>query len=305
MHIAILGATGCVGRNLVNKLIKSTEHDVIASYRSDKRVYKDLKNPRIEWRKVDIQDSVSAQNFLHGADVLVYLVHSLASPTFESLDEELAHQAASAAYKVGIKKIIYLSGIIPKHQVLSPHLKSRMFTGVALASHSIPVGEVRASILLATCSTSYRIVYYLSKRLPVMITPRWLNSMCAPISLDDAVDAIVALITRDINRHEIFEIGSETLRYRDLLALCGRSVHGYDNAIFTVPLFAISLSVLWIGLVTGVSKNVAKALAESLINDTIYSHNSFKQLTGKDPIPLEQVLHELAKKMKKKDKDQT
>lgn len=299
MRIAILGATGCVGTNLVNKLAKSTEHEIIAAYRSERSIKKGLKNPRIEWRKVDLQDPVSAKNFLRGADVLVYLVHSLGSSTFEKFDVELANKAASAAQEAGIKKIIYLSGIIPKHQVLSPHLKSRMFTGQALASHGIPVGEVRASILLGTCSASYRIVYFLAKRLPLMITPRWLNSLCAPIAIEDAVDAIVALITRDVKGHEIFEIGSEILHYRDLLALCGRSIYGYRNVIVPVPLFAISLFSMWIEFITGVSNNIAKSLAESLINDTIYTHNRFKELTGRDPIPVEQVLQELARKMAK------
>lgn len=83
-----------------------------------------------------------------------------------------------------------------------------------------PVGEVRASILLATCSASYLIVYYLAKRLPVMITPLWLNSLCAPIALEDAVDFIERLLLKSIKGHEIFEIGSDIIRYRDLLALC-------------------------------------------------------------------------------------
>ncbi len=298
MRIAILGATGCVGYHLINKLIKSTEHEVVASYRSEKKLSRNLKNPRIQWVKADLSDPISVQDFLQQGEVLVYLVHSLESPQFESLDVQLAKETASAAKKAGTKKVIYLSGIIPRRQVLSPHLKSRMFTGVALASQGVPVAEVRASILLGTCSASYQIVYFLAKRLPVMVTPRWLNSLCAPIALEDAVDALIALLTRDIKNHEIFEIGADILRYRDLLTLCGKAIYGYKNIIVPVPLFAISLSAWWIELITGVPNNTATALAESLINDTVYSHNSFKELTGKDPMAVEQVLKELAEKMR-------
>lgn len=300
MCIAILGATGCVGQCLVNKLIKSTRHEVIASYRSEGSINKGLRIPRVDWRNVDLQDSFSVQKFLSGAEVLVYLVHSLGSSKFESLDVELAKHTADVAKKTGIIKIIYLSGIIPRQQTLSPHLRSRMLNGEALASSGIPVAEVRASILLGTCSASYRIVYFLAKRLPIMITPRWLNSLCAPIAIEDAVDTIVALVTWDISGHKIFEIGSDVLRYRDLLALCGESIRGYRNIIVPVPFFAISLSSLWIELITGVSNSVARALAESLINDTVYSHNSFKELTGKDPAPVDKALCELAQKMKER-----
>jgi len=175
-----------------------------------------------------------------------------------------------------------------------------MQTGLALASQGIPVAEVRASILLETCSASYLIVYYLAKRLPVMITPQWLNSLCAPIALGDAAACIAALVSRDIKGHEIFEIGSDIVRYRDLLSLCGKSMRGVRNFIIPVPMFAVHLSALWIQLITGIPNTVGAALAEGLKTNTIPSNNRFKEVTGRDSIPLEDVLKELAEKMKGK-----
>ncbi|MCF6147115.1 MAG: NAD(P)H-binding protein [Candidatus Kuenenia sp.] len=299
MQVAILGATGCVGRNLIKKLITSNEHDIIASCRYENKIDKSLISQRLEWRTVNLEYSESIKEFLQGAEVLVYLVHSLQSSGFESLDKMYAHKVGEVVCKADIKKIIYMSGIIPRHEKLSHHLKSRMETGEALASHGISVGEVRASILLGTCSASYRMIYYLAKRLPLMITPKWLNSLCAPIALDDAVEALEALINREIEGHEIFEIGSDIMRYCDLLSLCGKSTHGYENAIFTVPFFAISLSSLWIEFITGVPNSIARTLAESLVNDSVYSNNRFKEITGHDPKPVKDVLKECAEQMKK------
>lgn len=299
MKIAILGATGCVGRTLIKKLITSKEHDIIASCRSESKIDKSLDSPRLVWRTINMEDSESIRDFLRGAEVLVYLVHSLKSPRFEFLDKMYAHKVGEAARKTEVKKIIYMSGIIPGHEKLSHHLKSRKETGEALAAHGISVGEARASILLGTCSASYRIVYYLAKRLPIMLTPKWLNSLCAPIALDDAVEVLEALIKRDIKGHEIFEIGSDIMRYRDLLSICGKTTHGYANTIFTVPFFAISLSSLWIEFITGVPTSIARALAESLANDSVYSHNRFKEITGHEPKPVKDVLKECAEQMKK------
>jgi uncharacterized protein YbjT (DUF2867 family) len=251
---------------------------------------------------VDLNDALSTENFLRGADVLIYLIHSLGAKNFEQLDIQFAHSAGLAAQHVGIRKIIYLGGIIPGSQQVSPHLKSRMKTGEALASYGIPVGEVRASILLATCSSSYLIVYYLAKRLPVMITPRWLNSLCAPIALEDAVSVLDKLVSRPINGHEIFEIGSDVVRYHDLLALCGKSVRGFKNIIIPVPLFAIYMSALWIQLITGVPNSIGIALAEGLRSDTVPTNNRFQEINGRDPIPLEAVLKRLAEEMKVKRK---
>ena len=193
-----------------------------------------------------------------------------------------------------------MGGIIPDSRNASPHLLSRMKTGQALASYGIPVGEARASILLATCSMSYLIIYFLAKRLPVMITPKWLNSFCAPIALEDAASVIAALISQDIKGHEIFEIGSEIIRYGDLLSLCGKAIRGVKNLVIPLPFFATHLSALWIQLMTGVPNSVGVALAEGLKSDTIPSKNRFREVTGRDPIPLQSVLKQLAEEMRKK-----
>ena len=299
-NIAILGAPGCVGKHLIRKLLETPGFSIVASCRTENEIPQDLQNDRLTWNKVNLLDPSSARKFLDGADILIYLIHSLGAKNFEELDIKLANAAGDAAQEAGVKKIIYLGGIVPKDQQASPHLKSRMQTGLALAAHGIPVAEVRASILLETCSASYLIVYYLAKRLPVMITPQWLNSLCAPIALGDAAACIAALVSRDIKGHEIFEIGSDIVRYRDLIALCGKSMRGFRNAIIPVPMFAVHLSALWIQLITGIPNSVGAALAEGLKTNTIPSNNRFKEVTGRDPIPLEEVLKELAEKMRGK-----
>ena len=301
MKIAVLGASGCVGQNFIKRLLDSSENEIIAAY-SKREKTEVLQHDRLTWRQVNLLDTSSAENFLHGAETLVYLIHSLAAKNFAELDIKLSNAAGLAAQQVGVGKILYLGGIIPEGQKLSPHLESRMKTGQALASYGIPVGEVRASVLLAICSLSYLMVYYLAKRLPLMITPRWLSSMCAPIALEDAVSVLERLISRPVNGHEIFEIGSDVVRYRDLLALCGKSIRGFKNIIIPVPLLTIRASSRWIGLLTGVPSNIGMALAEGLRNDTIPSHNRFREITGRDPVPLESLLYRLAEEMRRKGK---
>ncbi len=299
MNIAILGAPGCLGKNLIKKLLEDQSNNITGSYISEKEIPKDFPLDRLRWKQVNLLDSASAEEFLSGCDILIYLIHSLTAKNFQELDILLANAAGIAAVKTGVKKIIYMGGIVPANQKASPHLKSRAETGQELASHGIPVAEVRASILLETCSASYLIVYRLAEKLPVMITPKWLNSLCAPIALEDAVLFVSSLIQKDILGHEIFEIGSDIVRYRDLLALCGKSIRGARNIIIPVPFFSIRLSSLWIQLITGIPNSVGTALAEGLKTNTIPSNNRFKEVTGRDPIQLKTVLDSLAKKMQK------
>jgi uncharacterized protein YbjT (DUF2867 family) len=302
MNIAILGAPGCVGRTIIKRLLDSSQHKIIASYRIEEEIPKDIQNERLIWKQVDLLNPSSAENFLQGSEVLIYLIHSLGATNFEQLDVRLANAAGNAVRQAGLKKILYLGGIVPDSRNVSPHLLSRKKTGQALASYGIPVGEVRASILLATCSMSYLIVYFLAKRLPIMITPRCLNSLCAPVALEDTASFLAALVTRDIKDHEIFEIGSDIIRYRDLLSLCGKAIRGVRNLIIPVPLFAVRLSAFWIQLITGGPNNVGVALAEGLKSDTIPSKNRFREVTGRDPIPVQSVLKQLAEEMQKKTK---
>lgn len=299
MNIAVLGAPGCLGRNLVKKLLENHENIITGSFMSENEIPKDIPLERLTWKQVDLLNSISTEQFLDGCETLIYLIHSLHADNFEQLDIQLANAAGTAAAKKGVKKIIYMGGIVPANQKASPHLTSRAETGKALATHGIPVAEIRASILLETCSASYLIVYYLSKKLPFMITPKWINSLCAPIALDDAAIFISTLINREIKGHEIFEIGSDIVRYRDLLALCGKSIRGISNIIIPLPFFPIWMSSIWIGLITGVPNQVGIALAEGLRTNTIPSNNRFKEITGREPIPIETVLDELAEKMKK------
>ncbi len=298
MNVSILGAPGCVGTNLIRSLLEKKELIITGSYRLEEEIPDSIKDKRLLWKKVDLFSQKSTESFMENADILIYLIHSLGAKDFETLDIKLASAAGNAAKKMGVKKIIYLGGIVPENENASPHLTSRMKTGQTLASYGVPLAEVRASILLETCSASYQIIYYLAKRLPIMITPKWLNSYCAPIALKDAVSFISFLIEKDIHGHEIFEIGSDIIRYKDLLSLCGKSIRGFGNIIIPLPLFAIKLSALWIELITGVKNTVAIALAEGLRTNTIPSRNRFKEITGRDPITVESVLNELAEKMK-------
>jgi uncharacterized protein YbjT (DUF2867 family) len=300
MNIAILGAPGCVGRNLIIKLLDSPEYSITASYRIPEEIPNTLRNDRITWKQVNLLDASSAEDFLRDTDLLIYLIHSLETKKFALTDEQLAHDAGKAAQRAGVKKILFLGGIVPEGKNVSPHLKSRMQTGKALASYGIPVGEVRASILLGTCSVSYLIVYLLAKRLPIMIAPKSLNSLCAPISLHDAIDFLKALIDRPVIGHEIFEIGSDIVRYRDLLELSGQSIRGFKNVIIPFPLLPIWLSAPWIHLITRMPDTVGRALAEGLRNNTIPAKNRFKEITGRNPLPVDSVLKELAEEMRKK-----
>jgi len=303
MNIAIIGARGCVGSALVKKLITTTGHTIIASYRPEEGV--GVAHERVVWRLVDLGSDegterfLSAQNSIGPADVLVYLVHSLDDRKFEAMDRAFADRTGRMARKVGVKQIIYLGGIIPKKELLSQHLRSRQETGKRLGAHGVPLAEVRASILLGPCSVSYRMVYWLSRRFPVVIMPRWSTTKCSPIALEDAVAMVAALIERRSDGHEIFEIGSETMGYDELIMRSGAVVHGRQSRVIYVGWFPLAIIAWVVQTISGVPRHIAAALMGSLKNDSMIERNRFIEVVGRAPRPVDETLRELAQVMAK------
>ena len=301
MNIAIIGARGCVGSALVEKLIATTDHKVIASYRPEEGI--GVAHERVSWRLVDLHTDKGTEGFLSTqeakdhVDVLIYLVHSLGDKKFEAMDREFADRVGRTAKKIGVRQMIYLGGIIPKKESLSKHLRSRQETGERLGAYGVPLAEVRASILLGSCSVSYQMVYWLSRRFPVVIMPQWSTTKCSPIALEDAVDMLTALIERKTNGHEIFEIGSETMGYDELLMRNGATLHGKPNKVIRMRWFPLSVAACMVQLASGVPRHIAAALMGSLKNDSMINTNRFTEVVGREPRPIDETLRELAQKM--------
>lgn len=295
MNIAIIGARGCVGSALIEKLLTTTDHRIIASYRNEEGI--GTEHERIVWRLIDLYADKETEKFLEGADQVVYLVHSLDDKKFAALDREFADRVGKMASRMGVRQIIYLGGIIPKKERLSAHLRSRQETGKRLGAHGIPLAEVRASILLGMCSVSYRMVYWLSKKFPVIVMPRWSTTKCSPIALDDAVAMLMALIKRKINGHEIFEMGSETMGYDELILRSGAIIHGKRNRLIRMRWFPLPLMAYFVEMASGVPRHIAEALMGSLKNDSMIEQNRFFEIVGRNPRPVDETLKELAQKM--------
>ena len=122
-------------------------------------------------------DAASLARNLAGCDAAFYLVHSMTSAGAEyaNKDRQLALQFASAAREAGVGRIIYLGGLGETGADLSEHLSSRREVEEALASSGVPVTVLRAAMIIGSGSASFEILRYLVERLPVMITPKWVQ----------------------------------------------------------------------------------------------------------------------------------
>jgi uncharacterized protein YbjT (DUF2867 family) len=201
-------------------------------------------------------------------------------PGFEERDRQAATNLALAAEAAGVERIVYLGGLGDPDDALSHHLASRQETGRYLARHQPSVIEFRAGIVIGAGSVSYRMLGDLVKRLPVMITPRWVATRAQPIGIDDVVSYLVAAASvRCDEHHKVVEIGgAEIWSYRDLMRRYA-SLHGRrPPVIISVPVLTPWLSSLWCGLVTSVPTSVARPLIDGLRNEVVIRDGSARDL---------------------------
>lgn len=222
----------------------------------------------------DVLEADSLGPALEGVESAYYMVHSMGSGTdFEEQDRTAARNFGTAARRAGVRRIIYLGGL-GHGRDLSPHLRSRQEVGEVLRESGVPVLELRASIVIGSGSLSFEMIRALVERLPVMITPRWVEVEAQPIAVDDLLDYLVASLEVPLTESRVFEIGgADRVTYGDLMREYARQ-RGLRRAMIRVPVLTPWLSSLWLGLVTPLYARVGRKLAESIKHPTVVSDPS-------------------------------
>jgi uncharacterized protein YbjT (DUF2867 family)/tryptophan-rich sensory protein len=281
--VLLAGATGYVG----GRLLKRVE-SLRARVRCLARRPEFLRNrvqPTTEVVAGAVLDPPSLAAALQGVDTAFYLVHAMGSTgSFEEEDRRAAHNFGAAARAAGVRRIIYLGGLGDERAQLSPHLRSRHEVGTILRSSGVQVIEFRASIILGSGSLSFEMIRTLVERLPVMITPRWVNVPAQPIAIDDVLRYLLTALDHPIHESRIYEIGGpDRVTYRDLLKEYARQ-QGLRRLIIPVPVLTLRLSSLWLGLVTPLYARVGRALIESIRHPTIVRDDAAQREFTVEPV---------------------
>ena len=223
---------------------------------------------------------------LRDQEIAYYLVHSLASPDFAKRDRIGARNFAQAADKCGVTQVIYLGGLGDESQDLSEHLRSRREVETILMD-SVPTTALRAGIIIGEGSISWEILRQLVVRLPVMITPRWVETRTQPIALSDALFNLMGSLGRQEMVGQFYEIGGpEPLTYRRMMMTVGRLV-GYRRVILPVPLLSPRLSSHWLRFITDVDLMTARALVDSMCNEVVVHDHRINDILDHEPMSFE------------------
>jgi uncharacterized protein YbjT (DUF2867 family) len=261
MRVAVIGASGTIGRPLVEAL--SQTHEVVGVARRPPR------DNEVNWIAADATDAVAICSALEGIDVVYHLVHSLGSADFEERDRAAATVVAEAAAKVGARQIVYLGGLGEGASELSPHLRSRAETADILAGGAVPLTTLRAAMIVGPGSVAFETILALVERLPVMVCPRWVSVETQPVALADVLTALAGVCSEPAAFGETFDLGGpEVMTYRTMLERTAR-LRGRHPILIEVPFLTPRLSSLWLHLVTPANVSVARPLVEGLRIPTV------------------------------------
>ena len=275
--ILITGATGFIGSKLIQKFSEK-------GYTITGMSRQEMDNKAgIKYVKADVFNPEELEKAMEGIEVAYYLLHSMEGDSkhwkeFASREKIQAQNFLSAATKAGIKRIIYLGGLVNESLDLSPHMKSRKEVGEILSSGSIPVTELRASLIIGSQGGSYAMLRYLVERLRIMVCPSWVKSLAQPIAVDDVVDYLIGCLETSETTGKIFDIGGpEKLTYQEMM----RQYAAYLNKnlfVVEIPFLTTRLSSYWVDLITPVKASLARPLIDSLVHDTVVKDDSITKL---------------------------
>ncbi len=219
---------------------------------------------------------------LVGIDVAFYLIHSMgADKDFKSLDRTSAENFRDACIAAGVNKIIYLGGLGVK-ETASKHLLSRIETGEILSARPDDITTIwfRAGVIIGSGSASFEIIRNLAQKLPVMVTPRWVNTKTQPIAVDDVLSYLEESVSLENTGNTVVDIGADIMSFREMMIAAGR-VMGLKRFIIPVPILSPRFSSYWLVFITTVPFKMAAVLVDGLKSETVQQNDNAAHLFPK------------------------
>lgn len=293
-RVAVVGATGYVGGRLA-PLLLDDGWEVRCVARSARKLDDRAWRSRVEVVEDDLSDGARLRESLRGCWAAYYLVHSMevSGSGYAERDRELARRFGEAARDAGVERIVYLGGLGELGEGLSEHLASRREVERELGRAGVAVTVFRAAMIIGAGSASFEIMRYLVERLPVMVTPRWVQTESQPVAIADVLYWLVRCLRVEGTAGETLEIGgADVMTYERIMRVMAEELGLRRRLVIRVPVLTPRLSSGWISLITPVSYRIARPLAEGLRNRVVVRSDRARELMAHEPLGVREAVRE-------------
>lgn len=293
MKILVTGATGYIGGRLVSDLLEKGFGIRVLVRDTSRIIGRDWAN-QVEVFKGDLLKRETLDGLCDGIDAAYYLVHSMsAGSDYPKQDKRAAKNFIDVSRK--LSHVIYLGGLLPKSKKASAHLRSRAEVG-RLLRKNLPTTEFRAGPIIGSGSASFEMVRYLTERIPIMITPRWIKNKVQPIAVRDILSYLILALEKEPSG--IVEVGAEAVTFGEMMEQFAE-LRGLKRTIIPSPFLAPKLAARWVGLVTPLSNNIAVPLVKSVVTSVLADLTKAKKIFPEvEPIPYKSAVRFALKKVR-------
>jgi uncharacterized protein YbjT (DUF2867 family) len=269
MNILIAGASGYIGGQLIPRLV-AVGHHVICLVRNPEWM-NGQRWKNVEIRQGNLLDPDSLVGVMQGVEIAYYLVHSMADGVqgFIERDHIAASNFSTAAKAAGVKRIIYLGGLGECNKYISPHLEARQQVGDILRRSGVPVTEFRAAIIIGSGSMSFEMIRYLTERLPILFTPKWITTLCQPVAIENILDYLTQSLTEPRSIGSIYEIGGpDVLTYEEIMRGYA-AIRKLNRRLINFPILTMHILAIGADVVTPLPYPYLRILIEGLRSEVV------------------------------------
>lgn len=285
MKVLLTGSTGYIGTRLLQQLLEDG-HTVACFVRNTERLSSmEPMVPNLSAYEVDLLKPVPEELEQLEIDVAYYLIHSMSTSIGEFMEEEArsARNFASYIHQTNCKQIIYLSGI-SNSKKLSRHLQSRKNVEEILRTSGKALTVLRAGIIVGSGSASFEIIRDLMEKMPYIIAPLWVKTLCQPIAITNVIRYLTSCMLREETYNDAFDIGgAEVLSYKEML-LQFAEVRGLKRHIWVVPFISPRISSYWLYFVTSTSYYLAVNLVDSMKVEVVCKDTRLREILNIPPL---------------------
>ncbi|RUM29882.1 MAG: complex I NDUFA9 subunit family protein [Aquifex sp.] len=239
MKVFITGATGFVGRYIVEELLNNG-YQVYAGVRNPEKL-ENLFGEKVKGFKVNFEDKSSIREALEDIkpDFVIHLIgilHELPSKgiTFYRVHYLFTRNLIEISKETGVKKFLLMSALGTHDKAPSWYHQTKRLAEKEVISSGLNYTIFRPSLILGPEQKLFFDMYKITKYIPVIALPDYGRYLFQPVDVRDVACAYVEALRNPETDRKIYELcGTKVVSFKELL----KDIFSYWNRkVLMIPL---------------------------------------------------------------------